>query len=45
MRIGDAAAAAGVALHRLEPVRSSLEDVYTELTHDSVVHRAEEVGR
>lgn len=38
--IGALAAGAGIALHRLEPVRSSLEDVYTELTRDAVVHRA-----
>lgn len=32
--VGDLAAAHGLTLHRLEPLRSSLEDVFTALTHD-----------
>jgi ABC-2 type transport system ATP-binding protein len=34
--IGDAALAAGVAIHELTPVRSSLEEAFMELTRDSV---------
>jgi ABC-2 type transport system ATP-binding protein len=38
--IGELAAAHGLVLHRLEPTRSTLEEVYTAMTHDSVEHRA-----
>ncbi len=34
--IGDLAFAAGVAVHELTPERASLEEVFMELTHDSV---------
>ena len=34
--IGDAAHAAGIALHELSPQQASLEDVFMELTHDAV---------
>ena len=34
--IGDAALAAGVAVHELTPVRASLEEAFMELTRDSV---------
>ena len=34
--IGDAALAQGIAIHELRPVRSSLEDVYQQLTTDTV---------
>jgi ABC-2 type transport system ATP-binding protein len=35
-RIGDAAHAAGIALHELSPQQASLEEVFMELTSDSV---------
>jgi ABC-2 type transport system ATP-binding protein len=35
-RIGDLAAAAGLALHELSPQLASLEDAFMETTHDSV---------
>jgi ABC-2 type transport system ATP-binding protein len=35
-RIGDAAHAAGIALHELSPLQASLEEVFMELTSDSV---------
>lgn len=38
--LGDLALAAGVALHELSPVHSSLEDVYTELVRDAVMYRS-----
>jgi len=38
--VGEAAHAAGVALHELVEVRSSLEDVYARLTDDVAQHRA-----
>ncbi len=38
--IGDAAAAAGIALHELTPHRASLEEAFMELTHDSVEYSA-----
>jgi ABC-2 type transport system ATP-binding protein len=34
--IGDAALAAGIALHELSPQQASLEDVFMELTSDAV---------
>ena len=34
--IGDLAFATGIALHELTPERASLEEVFMELTHDSV---------
>ena len=37
--IGDLAAAHGVALHELSPVRASLEDAYLQLTRDSLEYR------
>ena len=40
--IGDRAALAGLALHELTPVQASLEDVFMNLTHDSVEYRSEE---
>jgi ABC-2 type transport system ATP-binding protein len=42
--IGESALRAGVALHELTPLRSSLEDVYSELVSDTVAYRAREVG-
>jgi ABC-2 type transport system ATP-binding protein len=39
--IGDLAAAEGIALHELSPQEASLEEAYMELTHDSVVYRAD----
>jgi len=38
-RIGDAALAAGVALHELTPVSASLEEAYLTLTQDDVEYR------
>jgi ABC-2 type transport system ATP-binding protein len=38
--IGDLAAAKGIALHELSPQEASLEEVYMELTHDSVDYRS-----
>ena len=38
--IGELAAANGIVLHELRPVRSSLEDVYSQLTRTSVEYRA-----
>ncbi len=35
-RIGEAAHAAGIALHELSPQQASLEEVFMELTSDSV---------
>jgi ABC-2 type transport system ATP-binding protein len=40
--IGDAALAAGIAVHELRPLRSSLEDVYSRVTETSVEFAAEE---
>ena len=34
--IGDLAFATGIALHELTPERASLEEVFMDLTHDSV---------
>ena len=42
--IGDLALASGVAVHELRPLRSSLEDVYSQLTDSSVEYRAERDG-
>ena len=39
-QIGEAAAAAGVVLHELTPVSSSLEEAYMSLTQDEVEYRA-----
>ncbi|MFS0853950.1 ABC transporter ATP-binding protein [Microbacterium sp. 179-I 3D4 NHS] len=39
-QVGDAAAEAGVALHELTPVSSSLEEAYLALTQDEVEYRA-----
>ena len=39
--VGDLAAAHGVALHELTPVRASLEEAFMELTRDSVEYRSE----
>ncbi|MGN6741952.1 MAG: ABC transporter ATP-binding protein [Amnibacterium sp.] len=41
-RIGDAALAAGVALHELTPVSASLEEAYLTLTQDDVEYRETE---
>jgi ABC-2 type transport system ATP-binding protein len=38
-QIGDAALAAGVALHELTPVNASLEEAYLTLTQDDVEYR------
>ena len=40
-QIGDAAAAAGVALHELTPLSASLEEAYLELTQDEVEYHSE----
>jgi ABC-2 type transport system ATP-binding protein len=40
--IGDLALINGIGVHELTPLRSSLEDVYTRLTDDSVEYRAGE---
>lgn len=42
--IGETARAEGLALHELRPVRSSLEDVYSELTDTSVEYRSRPGG-
>jgi ABC-2 type transport system ATP-binding protein len=42
--IGDLAAAAGIALHELTPVRASLEDAYLTLTQDDVEYRSEDAA-
>jgi len=42
--IGDLAHAHGIALHELRPLRSSLEDVYSQLTATSVEYRAGDTG-
>jgi len=39
--IGDAALAAGIAVHELRPLRSSLEDVYSRVTETSVEYATE----
>jgi ABC-2 type transport system ATP-binding protein len=38
--IGDLAGTNGIFLHELSPVEVSLEEVYMDLTHDSVEYRA-----
>jgi ABC-2 type transport system ATP-binding protein len=43
--IGDAALAAGVAIHELTPVRASLEEAFMELTRDCVEYEAGLVRR
>ena len=43
--IGDAALAAGIALHELAPVKASLEDVFMELTADSTEYHATTSGQ
>ncbi len=40
LKIGEAAATAGVVLHELTPVSSSLEEAYMTLTQDEVEYRA-----
>ncbi|MGN6126625.1 MAG: ABC transporter ATP-binding protein [Humibacter sp.] len=40
-RIGDIAAASGLALHELTPLNASLEDAYLELTQDEVEYHSE----
>lgn len=39
--VGEAALAAGIALHELTPARASLEDAYMSLTQDAVEFRSE----
>lgn len=39
-RVGDLAMTDGIRLHELQPLRSSLEDVYSHLTETSVEYRA-----
>ena len=41
VQIGDAAAAAGIALHELTPLSASLEEAYLELTQDEVEYHSE----
>ena len=41
--IGELALHEGIALHELRPVRSSLEDAYTQLTNGSVEYRTAEL--
>lgn len=43
-QIGEAAAAAGIALHELTQVRGSLEDAYLQLTADEVEYHSTAVG-
>lgn len=43
-QIGDTAAAAGLPLHELTPVGSSLEDAYLQLTADEVEYHSTPVG-
>jgi ABC-2 type transport system ATP-binding protein len=38
--VGDLALRYGIAVHELRPLRSSLEDIYTRVTAESVEHRA-----
>ena len=40
-QIGEAAAAAGIALHELTPLSASLEEAYLELTQDEVEYHSE----
>jgi ABC-2 type transport system ATP-binding protein len=42
--IGDLAAAQHIVLHELTPRMSSLEDVYTRITHSTVDYRAQSAG-
>ncbi|MET3805312.1 ABC-2 type transport system ATP-binding protein [Nakamurella sp. UYEF19] len=42
--IGERAAAAGIPLHELTPVRASLEDAFMELTGDSVEYHGHSAG-
>ena len=42
--IGEAAAAAGLVLHELTPVRGSLEDAYMQLTAEDVEYHSSPVG-
>jgi ABC-2 type transport system ATP-binding protein len=42
--IGDAALAAGVAIHELTPVRASLEEAFMELTRECVEYAGERTG-
>ncbi len=43
--IGDAALAAGIAIHELTPVRASLEEAFMQLTRDSLDYEARLVHR
>jgi len=43
-RIGDVAAARGIALHELTPTTGSLEDAYLALTGDAVEYRSKEMS-
>jgi ABC-2 type transport system ATP-binding protein len=42
--IGDVAAAHNIVIHELAPQLSSLEDIYTAMTRDSVEYRAQPAG-
>jgi ABC-2 type transport system ATP-binding protein len=42
-QIGDAAAAAGIALHELTPINASLEEAYMELTQDEVEYHTADI--
>jgi ABC-2 type transport system ATP-binding protein len=43
--IGDLAAAQGLALHELTPLQASLEEVFMELTRDTVEYQAAPVAQ
>jgi ABC-2 type transport system ATP-binding protein len=43
-KIGDLAFSSGIALHELTPERASLEEVFMDLTHDSVEYTQSEKG-
>jgi ABC-2 type transport system ATP-binding protein len=42
--VGDLAAAHGISLHELVPLRASLEEAFMELTADSVTFRGRDIG-
>jgi ABC-2 type transport system ATP-binding protein len=44
VQIGDAAAAAGIALHELTPISASLEEAYMELTQDEVEYHTADIN-
>ena len=44
-QVGEAAAAAGIVLHELTPVRASLEDAYLTLTQDEVEFQSDGLAR